>query len=157
MDTFGYVARGDRTDAAGISCSTTTPRRTNTTSAAAVLMAWFPAAALSLRGRRRQRGGGDDDNARRIYEKRGVTVPDPIDSSACWGTDEFAYGSYSNISAAPREFGSRSGPVTVVLRRRGDDAAAPGDDARRVSVGDEEAARISEKMRELNKAGKLAR
>jgi lysine-specific histone demethylase 1 len=97
-----------------------------------------------------------------IYERQGVTIPDPIDSKcACWGSDEFAYGSYSNISvgATGEDYDALAEPVGDGLYFAGEATMRrhPATMHGAFLSGMREAARISERMREMNKAGKLRR
>ena len=165
VDTFGYVTRGDR-DRRGRYFMFYNYAKTDEhdLSGGAVLIALVSGeAALEF-----ERSGVANAVAetmtvlRRIYERRGVTIPDPIDSKcACWGADEFAYGSYSNISvgATGEDYDALAEPVGDGLYFAGEATMRrhPATMHGAFLSGMREAARISEKMRELNKAGKLAR
>jgi lysine-specific histone demethylase 1 len=165
VDTFGYVAKGDR-QRRGRYFMFYNYAKTDehNLSGGAVLIALVSGEA-ALEFERDGHASAVEDTMqvlKDIYERQGVTIPDPIDSKcACWGSDEFAYGSYSNISvgATGEDYDALAEPVGDGLYFAGEATMRrhPATMHGAFLSGMREAARISERMREMNKAGKLRR
>lgn len=165
VDTFGYVAKGDR-QRRGRYFMFYNYAKTDehNLSGGAVLIALVSGEAAMEFERDGHASAVEDTMQvlKDIYERQGVTIPDPIDSKcACWGSDEFAYGSYSNISvgATGEDYDALAEPVGDGLYFAGEATMRrhPATMHGAFLSGMREAARISERMREMNKTGKLRR
>jgi monoamine oxidase len=100
---------------------------------------------------------------REIFTRgKGVDVPDPIDAKcARWGSDEFARGSYSNISprGTGEDYDALAEPVGERLFFAGEatNRKHPATMHGAFLSGTREAARVHAAMKRLNKGGRLSR
>lgn len=99
---------------------------------------------------------------REIFTPQGVEVPDPLDSTCVrWGSDPFAYGSYSSISvdSTGDDYDVLAQPVGQRLHFAGEATCRkyPATMHGAFISGLREAALISDRLKELNKSGQLWR